>query len=518
MRLQPVLFAVMLSACASRGSVFFTSPTARVDPSSPSTDYGTAHPFLFMDSAQDGRWLLSCQARTDTDGNGRIQIFFGNHGEIFGDAVRMYLFLEPGAGIPIDALLATDPTGRFLALVRNGTLLLLDLETREEKELASKVATDPASPEPPVRASFSRDGRQLLFLRPEGSRSVAVVRDLREGTERVLDAGRGRIEQAVLTPSGHWAVLDLVEDDDPEQPWTQQNPMFANNAGCLGPVLSSSSFSGHGGTSIRRFRRVDGGPFVQGNDVLHPLGRGMLRRAPDSSIVFEDAEGRRETWVPASCDAKLLHVDEARQQVLVACNTRQIMVPLELHGARVHQSLGWQTTLATLMSRGTDSGRDGRLVFTEVESKTQPNTWLTLVIDMERRTAQPLPPRTLVTSLGALALLQEVRSRPEDTWTQRLWLWNAETQEQSVVSESEDFGQYKAGDTVLIMDKWIDLRTGRVLGEVEHAPMAIDTWGRALRPSPSSVVERGKPLIGPVRWEPALKAPIPTPPAPLKAP
>ncbi|RKG94069.1 hypothetical protein [Corallococcus terminator] len=515
MRLQPVLFALMLSACASRGPSFLASNAGGVDPSRPSADYGTAHPFLLNASAQDGRWLLACQARTDTDGDGRIQIFFGNHGEIFGDAVRTYLFLEPGAGIPIDALLATDPTGRFLALVRDGTLLLLDLETREEKELASKVTTDPASPEPPVRASFSRDGRQLLFLRPEGSRSVAVVRDLREGTERVLDAGRGRIEQAVLTPSGHWAVLDMVEDDDPEQPWTQQNPMFANNAGCMGPVLSSSSFNGQGGgTSIRRFRRVDGGPFVQGNDVLHPLGRGMLRRAPDSSIVFEDVQGRRETWVPASCNAKLLHVDEARQQVLVACNTRQIMVPLELHGAGVHQSLGWQTTLAVLMSHGIDSGRDGRLVSTEVESKTQPNTWLTLVIDMERRTAHPLSNWGPVTSLGALALLKEGRSSPDDTWTQRLWLWNAETEDKSVLSEAEGYGLYKAGDTVLIMDKWIDLRTGRVLGEVEHAPMAIDTWGRVLRPSPTAVVERGEPLIGPVRWEPALKAPIPTPPAP----
>ncbi|RYZ39927.1 MAG: hypothetical protein EOO71_18050 [Myxococcaceae bacterium] len=500
MRLQPVLLAVMLSACASRGPAFFAS----------SANYGTAHPFLLMASAQDGRWLLACQARRDTDGDGQVQLSSGNHGELFGDTLRTYLFLEPGAGLPIDALLATDPTGRFLALVRDGTLLLLDLETREEKVLALKVTTDPSSPEPPVRASFSRDGRHLLFLRPEKSRSVAVVRDLREGTERVLDAGSGRIEQAVLVPSGHWAMLDMVEDSDPDPPWTQQNPMRANNAACRGPALPTSSFSHHGDTPIRRYRRVDGGPFVQGNDVLHPLGEGMLRRAPDSSIVFEDAQGRRETWVPASCNARLLHVDEARQQVLVACNTRQIMVPLELHGASVHQSLGWQTTLSTLMNHGTLSGRDGRLVSTWVESKTQPNTWLPLVIDMERRTAQPLLTEwTPVTSLGALALLSEDLSSPDGTWTRRLWLWNAETGEKRVLSESKDFGLREAGDTVLLMGKWIDLRTGRVLGEVEHAPLAIDTRGRVLRPSPTAVVDQGWPLIGPVRWEPALKAPIP---------
>ncbi|MCY1032936.1 hypothetical protein OV207_15805 [Corallococcus sp. BB11-1] len=532
MRLHPLLFAVMLSACASRGPASRpassepsetgeassrASPAPPVEDASPSGDYGTAHPFLFMDSAQDGRWLLACQAREDTDGDGHIKVTFGHHGHTSGDALRPYLFLEPGAGIPIDELVAVDPTGRFLVLVRDATLALFDVETREQKVLASGVTPDTTSPRPTSRASFSQDGQRLLFLRPQGETSVAVVRDLRQGTERVLDAGKGLIGQVLLDPSGHWAVFDVVEDTDGDgkQTWPQQKTTLAS-AMCRGPVRSSSSYGWQGDRPVRRLRRVEGGPLLQQGDVVQPLGEGMLRRAPDQSIFFEHADGRKETWVPAGCAGMVVHADAERRQLLVACDTKQDLIPLELHGASIHQPLGWRTSMQALESSGSDSGRDGRLVSLEVESKTQPSTGEYLVVDMKRHTAQSLLNQEPVAFVGAWALLKESikPTAPDRQWTHRLRLWNAETGKDSVVSGSGSYFQAWAGDTGIIMGKLIDLRAGQVLGDVEDEPLALDTRGRALRPSPTSKEPPGSLMLGPVRWEPALKPPTPAPPAP----
>ncbi|RYZ43232.1 MAG: hypothetical protein EOO72_06920 [Myxococcaceae bacterium] len=82
------------------------------------------------------------------------------------------------------------------------------------------------------------------------------------------------------------------------------------------------------------------------------------------------------------------------------------------------------------------------------------------------------------------------------------------------MSESGDTTPHRAGDTLLLMGKLIDLRSGRVLGDIEGEPLALDTRGRALRPSPTSKEHPGSLMLGPVRWEPALKPPTPASPAP----
>lgn len=511
MRLHPLLFAVMLSACAAQGPAarptFFTPHAAAAAPSTPSEDYGTAHPFLLLDSAPDGRWLLACQAREDTTGDGRIETVFGHHGNVVGDALRPYLFLEPGAGIRIDEVLAVAPTGRFLVVVRDTALWLLDVETREEKVLASEVMPDTTSPRPPIRASFSQDGMRLLYLRPEGGRPVAVVRDLLPGTERVLDAGRGLLGQALLDPSGQWAVFDVVEDTDSDgkESWPREDTTLAS-ATCRGPVMSSSHFGWKGDTPVRRYRRVKGGPLLQGDDVLQPMGEGMLRRAPDRSIVLEHADGRRETWVPSSCNGTLVFADAVHEQVVVGCETQSALSPLELHGARIHQPLGWRMDLPVSSRFARVPGLDGRLLSLWAASESNPTEAVTVAIDLERRTVQRVPVGDLVVSLGAHALLDEdvAPAEPDGRWGRRQWFWNTETGAQRVLSEPVGFDLFRAGDTVLMGGMLVDLRTGRVLGDVTEDPLALDTRGRVLRPVPTEVKDPRSVPSGPVRWEPAL--------------
>ena len=321
----------------------------------------------------------------------------------------------------------------------------------------------------------------------------------------MLDAGRGLLGQAFL--DGQWAVFDVVEDTngDGKESWPREHTTLAS-ATCRGPVMSSSHFGWEGDTPVRRFRRVEGGPLLQGDDVLQPMGEGMLRRAPDRSLFLEHADGRRETWVPSSCNGTLVFADAAHEQVVVVCETPSALSPLELHGARVHQPLGLWVSLPFSERDIGLYGSDGRLLSLFAFSVPEPSKGVDAVIDLERRTVRVVPLGDLVASLGAHALLQEhvKPAEPDGRWGERLWLWNVETGQTNVLSESPDFGLFWAGDTVLVMGKRVDLRTGKVLGDAADKVLALDTQGRVLRRTPTAQEPR-PPLFGPVRWEPALK-------------
>jgi len=90
--MRPMTWAIVLAACgachaearapASRSSVATPADQVRM---LPAPDYqlpiGTPHPFwLGLGSAHDGRWLVGCQARTDTDGKPGIEVSRGPDG------------------------------------------------------------------------------------------------------------------------------------------------------------------------------------------------------------------------------------------------------------------------------------------------------------------------------------------------------------------------------------------------------------------------------------------------------
>jgi hypothetical protein len=177
---------------------------------------GTRHPILLQRAAEDGRWVIACQAREDTDGNGALEVRFGRHGDTYGDALFPYLFLEPGAGERLEDFLTTDPSGRYLVLVRDGSLLLLDTYTRTETELAPPGAIpESTAPRAPLPVSFSRDGRRLLLvsLLGEEKRATALLVNLEDGSRREVPHGSGVLGQAVLDTDGRWVTFGVVTQD-----------------------------------------------------------------------------------------------------------------------------------------------------------------------------------------------------------------------------------------------------------------------------------------------------------------
>lgn len=525
MRLMLPWLCLLLSACASsRAHVPDAPPAVPVQAPAvppPSGPFGTAHPFLFQTASPDGRWVLACQAREDTNGDGSVAVMYGYHGDTFGDALEPYLFLEPGEGQRVEDFLGHDVSGRYLALVRDNAVRLLDTHTRAETELArlrprGRPSGEDDAQVPPPLADFSPDGRRVVFLREEEGRAVAVVRELATGAERRLDAGPGELRRAGFTPSSEWAmaaVLARDSDGNGVLTWPQERTTLAGPR-CRGPVISSSHMGFTGDRPTYRLLPVEGGPPAELESVLQPVGPWLLRRGPQGELFVTAPDGSQRTeWVPASCRAILAHADTERRQVLVACTAEGGPARYELHGESVHQRLAVRAQAPAGDQRFERPQRFVELGEASFDGAA-PDAKSEGIVDLEQRRALPLPPgMQLLRARGARALLIERFRETDGTGAMRLHLFDATTGQSTPLGETSTYDVLEAGSLVLARGLLVDLGTGRLLGPVEGEPLALDTQGRVLRtpqqklPGPAP---RGRMPQGPVEWLPAV-GPTPEP-------
>src|SRR5262245_20937871 len=106
------LCVVLLAACGAMAPI----------PSTPAV--GTTGPYELRASPPDGRWLVVCQARTDSDHDGKLEVYWEIHGEAGGDQLIPYLVDDRGRETVLDNVLAVDPKGRYLAAIEHGAKVL----------------------------------------------------------------------------------------------------------------------------------------------------------------------------------------------------------------------------------------------------------------------------------------------------------------------------------------------------------------------------------------------------------
>ncbi len=461
---------------------------------------GTRHPILFQRAAEDGRWVIACQAREDTNGDGKLEVRFGRHGDTYGDALAPYLFLEPGEGERLDDFLAADPSGRSLVVVRGGSLRLLDTYTRSDTELAPPGASpESTAPRAPLPVSFSRDGRRLLLVSLSGpeKRATAFLLDLDDGSRREVPHGPGVLGHAVLDPDGRWVTFGVVTQDtdgDGQLTWPRALTSLSSRY-CRGPIMSYGHYGQEGDTATWLLRRVDGGPLVPRESILGPLGDALLRQGEQGEVFVEEASGQRTEWVPASCRANVLHVDAAREQVLVACTAQGNA--LELHGARVHQPLG----LSVTPSRPPPSGGPPRLfpVTPTSTTKHEPPS-AQRVVDLETRTVHPVRGQVAYTE-GTRALVTRIAG--PHGMGQLLWFVDTQSGEQRPLGEPAGYGFAAAGSFVHAEGLLVDMSTGRLVRRVQEDVQAVDSQGRMMLDR-SGGAGRTVPR-GPLQWTPAVR-------------
>lgn len=256
-------------------------PTALAPP----IEVGTAHPIMLVASSPDARWTAFAEAREDTNGDGRVEVFSCSRG--VGGDFRLYLARGAGPGEPIDGLVDGSRDGRHLAIVRGRSIRLLDTMTGDETDLgpvddhAQRVADEDDSPR-----LFDDAGTRFVRTRTTTCGTSVVVRTLADGRERELPLPADRSHRAWIDDAGAWILARTESIDGRVTTWAA-------------PATEGSM------TPVPGFVTV--------------VGRYLIRRLPAGALVARTTDGAEQEWVPAGCWGEVLARSPALERLLVAC-------------------------------------------------------------------------------------------------------------------------------------------------------------------------------------------------------
>ncbi len=202
---------------------------------------GTAHPIVVEATARDGGWIVICQARADTDGDGEIAVHTGMHGDTYGDQFRPYLVRGAGEGEPIDSLVGYTRDGRWLVAMRAGKLAVLDAHAGTWSEIAGADLRDDGVPLGPHRAaSIASAGDRMTYFRDD---ETLVVRELSTGAENTVKVAGARLWRVEVEPLGTWARVYAIRadsDKDGKLTWPSVRTSLSDRD-CRGPIMSYST-------------------------------------------------------------------------------------------------------------------------------------------------------------------------------------------------------------------------------------------------------------------------------------
>jgi hypothetical protein len=496
--------AHMAAPLAAHGS----APPAAPAPTSPvASAIGSPHPLVLEAASATKSWAVVCQARKDSDADGRVQVTVRAQGELAGDTLASYLVLGGGEGERIDELAAYDPMGRWLVVRTAERLRLIDAATGGTTELAGADARpDRASYREHRTVSFDALGKRLAWLRVEKARKRVVVRELLTGVEHEVDPGSGEVWRLELTADGNWVLLQMIADD------TNKNgrldwpvPPGNNHWRCQGPLRRFDTWLGRGDAVALAVAPASGGSARAMPGLAVPLGRDfVVRDAMGRLLLQRGGESGAFGGVLASeqCGARVFDSDTSRGLLLLACVAAAPAgrPELMLVGPGFRQLLGVRVAP---FSHDRDPGLPRRLV--PVYSGRD-----TLLVDFDTRRVATLRPDDRVIELdGALALIRRSSS---------LFIYDAAAGAEqalpgSVNANAEPITDAGAPGIAALAPLVVHLGRRSVLGQYAGRALAVASDGAVLIAQGGDATEE-RLAVGPLVWQPP--APL-TASAPLSA-
>ena len=170
---------------------------------------GTASPGVPCAVDPERRWAAIGEARADDNGNGKLDAAIGISGRDL-DELALYLVLGSGPGTPIDDFVAADPRGRWIVVIKDMCVYLVDADSGKATALKGADGRPGAGGEHRA-ASFSPDGKSMIYIKSKGERASVVRRDLKSGIEQRIDPGPGDLNRAFFDASARFVVMDFVE-------------------------------------------------------------------------------------------------------------------------------------------------------------------------------------------------------------------------------------------------------------------------------------------------------------------
>jgi len=287
---RSLLVVSMLLACRAkrdddpRGGSASNRPTAP-----PAGPIGSPHPIHVIKSAASGRWIVACQARLDTDGVPGIRVHRLEHG-FNGDKLTPYLIRGGGDGIAIDGFVEASHDDRWLAVVRDGALVLIDDASGREHVLAGADVRGEIATGRQI-AAFDADSTHMVYATLVNGQSRLAIRELASQAERVPSAPPGIVWQVRGQPPSAWLRVTYL-----------RRAVRPNEF----PHLVTSSAAGSQ-CRIDMLAAFDFAPDPLANVWLHS-GTGELRDAqPVPDRVHDTAETRPA--IPASEEDVVSSVD-----------------------------------------------------------------------------------------------------------------------------------------------------------------------------------------------------------------
>jgi hypothetical protein len=468
-------FTLALAGCSSSApapQLPSNTPTGAPPPVA-TGPIGTAGPITIEASDPAGRWVVACQARTDTDGDGEIAVHLGMHGDTYGDRMSPYLVIGGGAGDPIDAYVGAASTGDWLVVATTTGLFLVDGRTGARTELVdADLRSDDFPTLGPRLATFAGTDR-VVFLRHRDTGDRVVVRDLASGRETET-AVPGLVWRVEADPGGAWARVLTVRTDTNKNgtiEWPSQQTSLSER-GCRGPIGSYSTFGMDGDKVDTLWVALDHDEIVDDPTVRAVAGKALVRITTAGALVVGDV-----TMLPAGCDPAVRATAPDPVRVLAGCGaSKGATMKLQLVDAGGARDLGIDAEVSWRI----DALAPGeRLACVDLDFCVDITTGTVLRV----RPAHRHGDRVLV---------------ERDTGYAVLGVGGAET----ALGPIEGYPKAAEGPIIAIGHHLIDLASATVLGAVTGEIAAVDRTGRALVTEKVAADTPGPDLPGgPANWK-----------------
>lgn len=483
--------SVAASTAASSSQSVSGAPVSKpaatsIEAGSSESAWGTAHPVLVAAAAPHDEWIAFCQAREDTNGDGRITVEVDDQGKLVGDRLSGYLATKPGPGDAIDAFAGNDPSGRFVAFVRAEHLILRDTRTNSDVDLTAQGA-DPRDDLSTFRhhraIAFDPTGKRVAYIR-RGPRPVVIVRELTTGSEASIDPGEGELWRMDFDAMGHWVVLQVVGADTNKNgrlDWTVREATHQSMR-CPAALAKYPAWENPGDRATPRLALVSGGPALDTPNLVVPLGSALVERLADGAVVLRRSNGTYAPLAPIKCQARVVHADPVRNLVMTNCRQKNGHYALFLVGDGFEKALGHE-----MVAAGSDHWFEGSPRLVPIYGGSNDAA----LVDMETRDVIALQgaDRVVATS-GPHALIAR---------NDRLVMITRGAGESVVEQHLVDFPKILRSERAVFVTPWvIDIEVANVLGRARGEPLALTTDGKTLIASTQGDV--GHLPLGPLRW------------------
>lgn len=443
-----------------------------------------AGPVVFEAAAPDARWVSVCQARSDTNADGRVSAALSERGEWIGDRMQRYLEFASGEEQLIDDLLLSSPDGRWLVLRLDGHVELYDTLTGARRDLSAVGADARAEPND-VNAhralAFSPDS--LFYLRNRDGGSELVRQSLLDASERVLLKSSDPIARLRLDPAGKLITLSIARAEN------------AKNGRFIWPYrLDDSARPCRGAPSRYLGQNPNADPFttavvdVEGthaefvDNLAAIFGTAIVQRDIDGGLWLTHGKERR-VIADKACAGRVLLADAPTDTLLVGCVIEKRPGRLNVVAVSGKQATSLDIEVALLGDEPVRASR--RLVALYPGADC-------VLYDTQRQALHRLRAGDAVLStVGARALVRRGKS---------LLFYDAESEsETTLATDLDPFGSLLVTAGHVFASPWlVDVESGRIRGRVAGKALALSTSGAVLVPAAAATDQALD--EGPLTW------------------